>query len=145
MQSDKKKMRNNGCLERMQNLIKADLANYGNTILLVIVILGFFELIFGQLCPMKILFGISCPGCGLTHACFYIATFRWKLAWQWNPTAFLWVPLIVFWFINRYILQKYGRWVQGGLIVTCIVTMIRYVIVIGQYGVMQNLYSLISG
>lgn len=116
-------------IKKIIHCIRYDLYSMAFPIILIIVILLTMELVFGEVCPVKILLGIPCPGCGLTHACIYILTFRWKLAWEWNPAAFLWVPSILFWFINRYVLKRYEVWVRGAFIVTCIATMIRYMIV----------------
>jgi type IV secretory pathway TrbD component len=41
------------------------------------------------LCPFKILTGLPCPGCGLTHAFCEISHGHLKAAWQANPFGFL--------------------------------------------------------
>ena len=53
--------------------LKQDLKLYGKPLLLTAMVLVAMQLIFHELCPMKILLGIPCPGCGLTHACLDIA------------------------------------------------------------------------
>ena len=55
--------------------------------------------IFGMSCPLKILFGISCPGCGMTRA--IIAIFH--LDFQ---TALHYHPMIVFLPFLAYILVR---------------------------------------
>ena len=58
--------------------LKQDLKLYGKPLLLTAMVLVAMQLIFHELCPMKILLGIPCPGCGLTHACLEILTLHWK-------------------------------------------------------------------
>ena len=131
-----RKMKNNGRkikitirLQRACNLMKEDLVNFRIPVLVVAIVLVTMKLVFHQLCPVKKFLGIPCPGCGLTHGCFYVLTFQWRQAWNWNPTSFLWVPSILFWIVNRYVLEKNEKWVLGVFSVTCIVTMVRYAVV----------------
>lgn len=42
-------------------------------------------------CPLKYLTGISCPGCGMTRACYSAVTFHFAEAFQYHP---LWIALL---------------------------------------------------
>jgi hypothetical protein len=44
-------------------------------------------------CPFRILTGLPCPGCGLTHAFCSISHGQFKMAWQANPFGFLFYAL----------------------------------------------------
>lgn len=39
----------------------------------------------GGLCPLKLMFSVPCPFCGLTHACQYLLEGWWMRALQSNP------------------------------------------------------------
>ena len=73
--------------KEIKERIQKDLKQYKKAVILT----GTMQILFQTVCPMRILFGIPCPGCGLTHAGWYVITFQWKKAWQWNPTIFLWI------------------------------------------------------
>ncbi len=40
-------------------------------------------------CAAKQLFGINCPGCGLTRAFIAISDGQWTRAWRFNPASFV--------------------------------------------------------
>ncbi len=75
-------------------------------------------LIFGELCPVKIWFHIPCPGCGLTRASLFFFMGQWEMYWYTNPTAVLWIALILYACIRRYVL---GKKVKYGLLLLCVV------------------------
>ena len=108
--------------------IKKDIYNNRYVIILVLAYLLFMEIVFHEMCPIKAIFKINCPGCGLTHAFFYLLTGRLKDAIYANYSIFLWLPLIILLFINRYIkkLNKYVIPIFFGL--TAIVTIARYIL-----------------
>lgn len=66
------------------------------------VYLGFMQLAFGTVCPVKILTGWDCPGCGLTRGCLCVLTGQWKRAYLYNPASFAWVVLIAWLLWKRY-------------------------------------------
>ena len=39
-------------------------------------------------CPLHLLAGIPCPGCGMTRACLALAQGNPALAWQYHPLSF---------------------------------------------------------
>lgn len=111
--------------------LKQDLTIYGKPLFLTALVLAMMQQVFHELCPMKILFGIPCPGCGLTHACLDILTLHWKSAWSWNPTAFLWIPSILFLVWMRYIKQRKIKCILAFFWFTVVVTLLNYVINFG--------------
>lgn len=70
--------------KEIKERIQKDLKQYKKAVILTGMILGTMQILFQTVCPMRILFGIPCPGCGLTHAGWYVITFQWKKAWQWD-------------------------------------------------------------
>lgn len=110
-----------------------DIKEYKWTLLILAVVLILLQLIFGDVCPIKILLGIPCPGCGLTHGCIYVVTFRWKRAWESNPVSFLWVLTIMLIISYRYVFVRKSWLVQGAIIITGLVTITRYILVFFWY------------
>jgi len=62
------------------------------------------------LCPVRILSGYPCPGCGGTRALGSIALGQFDQAWSFNPLTFLFVIVSIAWaarltYLNRLIQQ----------------------------------------
>jgi len=46
-------------------------------------------------CPFRMLTGLPCPGCGLTHAFCDISHGDFRMAWESNPFGFLFFALAI--------------------------------------------------
>lgn len=112
----------------MLNKIKNDIYNSRFVIILIIIYLIFMQLIFSTWCPIKAIFHINCPGCGLTHATIYIFTGQLEKAIDANYTVFLWWILIVLFFINRYIYKFSMKIFWFFTVLVSIITILRYII-----------------
>lgn len=96
--------------------IRKDLSSYGMALLLLAVHLGAAVLSGRTLCPVARIFGIPCPGCGMTRALGCLLTGNFTGAWQWNPAVY---PLAVWtvWFLaERYLLGRCSGGVRTALI-----------------------------
>ncbi len=111
----------------MLEKIKKDVCNYYYMIIIVIAYLLIMQLVFKQVCPVKILFNINCPGCGVTHATYYIFTGNFVEAIRINWSAFFWIAFFVIFFIDRYIHKFKIKVMPNMLILVCIVTFVRYI------------------
>lgn len=62
-------------------------------VIISIIILSYvvFLKLLGMTCIFKNMFGVSCPGCGMTRACISALTFNFKQAFYYHP---LWIALI---------------------------------------------------
>ena len=87
------------------------------------------NVIFHAFCPVVIITGFPCPGCGLTRALGYLVTGRLHQAWEMNPVIFLIAVIAVYFVVNRYLLGRKAKGIQGLLIllvvVLCIVFCVR--------------------
>lgn len=107
----------------------SDVRAYWRLFLAIAGVIAILQLVFHNICPIRIIFGIPCPGCGLTHGCIYVLTLRWRSAWQANPVSFLWVPAIAMWLGFRYIAGRSSRVADTAIVVTAVITLIRYAFV----------------
>ena len=89
--------------------IKADLKEYGMAFVLLAVYTVFMNLVFHAFCPLVIVSGFPCPGCGVTRAavCFLIG--RWREAWLFNPVVFPVAATAVYFVCRRYLMGKRAR------------------------------------
>ena len=71
----------------MKANIKALIRDYAPV---AIGILVFYAILFavGITCPIKFITGISCPGCGMSRACFSMLTLHFEAAFAFHPLCF---------------------------------------------------------
>jgi hypothetical protein len=53
------------------------------------------------LCPMAGLFGLPCPGCGMSRATRLVLAGRWSDAWALHPLVFVILPLLAAFVLHR--------------------------------------------
>ncbi len=53
-------------------------------------------------CPIRLIFGVRCLGCGLTTATIYMLKFDFVAAWYANPFAFIVDPILLFFMIRHF-------------------------------------------
>lgn len=66
-----------------------------------------------DICWMRALLGIPCPGCGLTHAFCAIGHGRFTEAWAFNPFSFLFFILAMGWALSPFWVHRQGSHPAG--------------------------------
>ena len=112
----------------MIDKIKKDIYNNWIVIIAIIIFLLFMQIIFSTWCPIKAIFHIDCPGCGLTHATIYMFTGQFKNAFKANYTVFLWWILAILFLIDRYIYKFKFKIFPNLFIIVSGITIIRYIL-----------------
>lgn len=112
----------------MIDKLKEDLINNWISIILIIVYIILMQIVFSTWCPIKALFHIDCPGCGLTHATIYMFTGQFENAFKANYTVFFWWILIILACIDRYIYKFKIKIIPIFFIIVCFITLLRYFI-----------------
>ena len=84
-------------------------------------------LCFGEFCPMKILTGIPCAGCGMTRAVTLMLTGHFVESIEMHPMALLWILLGIYVCICRYILNRKPKGAAVMAIVLCILMIPLYI------------------
>ena len=85
------------------------------------------ELIFHRFCPVVIVSGFPCPGCGLTRALFHLITMHPIKALEYNPSYPFWVALAIAFVIRRYVQGKDLKVLRYPVMAVCIITIGIYV------------------
>ena len=83
--------------------------NTGRVILLHAGVLAAFFVMAAWIwhCPIRLLFGVPCPGCGTTRACLSVLKLRIPEAFAYQPVFFLNVLLFLYG-IHRNIIRRYA-------------------------------------
>lgn len=93
-------------LNKVFSRILADLRACRIALLAIMLYIVVTQSIFHTTCPMAILTGFPCPGCGLTRSGIWVVTGHFTEAWALNPTIYLWIPLIIYGMVFRYLLGR---------------------------------------
>lgn len=108
--------------------IGKDLWGFKWVIVGIIVLLVALKAIFGEVCPMVIITGFPCPGCGITRATISLLMGRFTDAVKYNPSIFLWVIAGIYFCIQRYIRGRKVKHFNAVLGVVGAICIIIYVI-----------------
>lgn len=94
---------------------------------IIIAYFVFFKRIFYSMCPLVVLTGFPCPGCGLTRAGVAVLSLDFVSAWRIHPFIYAFIIFIILFCINRYFLGKKKMPVlRRCLIVTLIAMLVFY-------------------
>lgn len=84
------------------------------------------EIVFSAFCPLVIVTGLPCPGCGITRAFLCVLTGQFVRAWDINPLIYGVILTALYAGIQRYLL---GQKVKGLRKILCVLA----ILMIGVY------------
>lgn len=99
--------------------IKQDMKSVSWLLLAVTLFMFVMNRVLGGICPIKLLTGIPCPGCGMTRALFYLFAGNWMLSFQMHPLAAVWVVFGLYLALMRYWYRKKPKGLLLMLIILC--------------------------
>lgn len=106
--------------------IWADVRKYALAVFMYLIYYFTTLIIFHASCPMILLTGMPCPGCGMNRALLSIVTFRWGNAFYLNPVSFGWAVLIILVIVFRYFLGKTPKFLTVIFWVLIALLFVRY-------------------
>lgn len=83
-----------------------DIKDYGLAALMYLIYYIMAVTFFKASCPLVLLTGFPCPGCGILRCLKLILIFRFQDAWLINPVSFAWMFLFIWVIITRYFIGK---------------------------------------
>ena len=92
--------------KRILQLACSDLKDNWKLFLSLFLIWGAISLIFRAFCPLVLFLGLPCPGCGLTRAALSLLTLHPLKAWEYNPSLYFWLVLVLAAAWQRYWREK---------------------------------------
>ena len=102
----------------------------------ILIVLGLWivtTLLGKGMCIFREMWGIPCPGCGLTRSVLLILQGRFAEAWEMHPFGYGWLVFFAVFFVDRYMIQKREILWRIVLILLCAGMLIRYVWMIGMF------------
>lgn len=84
------------------------------------------EVVFSAFCPLVIITGFPCPGCGITRAFVCVLTGQFVRAWNINPLIYGVILVALYAGVQRYL---FGQKVRGLRKILCILA----ILMIGVY------------
>lgn len=107
--------------------IRRDIAEYWPAAAALALYTVVVNLIFHAFCPMVIISGFPCPGCGLTRSFLYLASGRIMQSVQINPMGIPIAGILVYFFWNRYIIGKKAKGMSALMVIAVILLLALYV------------------
>lgn len=87
-------------------LVWKDIKKYGLGVALAVLTFVIFDVLFGQICPGRIFFGLPCPACGMTRAFFLLIQGRVKESISMHPLLLPFLVWVLYCTIVKYLLKK---------------------------------------
>ena len=91
-------------------------------------------------CPLYVMTGWQCPGCGTLRAIHELTHGHWQAAFRFNPLLVILSPLIAFYFGREVLLESRGQHTNWNAVPASAIWAIAVLLV--SYGILRNLVSL---
>lgn len=108
-------------------LIKRDIRDYGLAMGIIAGYLFFCMKFLYSSCPVVMLTGFPCPGCGLTRAGFALLHFQFAEAFRIHPMIYPVAALVIAFLVCRYVLQKPTKFLLKYVVLVLIAMGILYI------------------
>ncbi len=107
--------------------VRKDLKNIWIAVIAIACYTVLMHLIFHAFCPMVIVTGFPCPGCGMTRAVFYLLTGQAVQSVRMHPMGIPIVCIGVYFLWNRYITGRRAKGMKALIMATLILLIVCYV------------------
>lgn len=108
------------------NLLQKDIQQYYRGVLLAAAYITVANLLRIPVCPMVLLTGLPCPGCGMTRAAVLFLQGHWRQAWQMHPFFYVLLVLAAAAAFSRYVLGREAAAVKRTVVVVLALSVFFY-------------------
>lgn len=88
-------------------------------------------------CPIKLITGLYCPGCGVSRMCLSIIKLDFQSAYHYNPCLFILSPFIIILFIITVIKYVITGSAKPGIFIDICLYIIIFILI--SFGIWRNL------
>ena len=107
-------------------ILREDIYGVRGVIIALALYFLFFRYILRSICPVVLVTGFPCPGCGMTRAAFCVLHLDFIGAWETHPFIFPIILLAAVFTWNRYILCRTSQPLLKKCVVVLAVAMILF-------------------
>jgi len=113
-------------LRAIQIRIRKDVLEFKWAIIVLVIYYLLTHEVFHAFCPMVIVTGLPCPGCGVTRSIFYLLTGQLSKSFAFSPFAIFWVLLGIWFIYKRYVEGKKVKGIYPIMVGLCMAMVVYY-------------------
>ncbi len=113
-------------MKKISERICQDIKNLWPAALAVVCCIILMNVIFHAFCPMVVLTGLPCPGCGMTRSLFLLLTGRVRQSIWMHPMGVPTACLFFYYLWNRYICGKRAKGMKFLIIAAILLLIVLY-------------------
>lgn len=113
-------------MKKVKERICQDIKNLWAAAVAVVFCVIFMNVVFHAFCPMVILTGLPCPGCGMTRSLFFLITGRIRQSIWMHPMGIPVACLILYFLWNRYLLGRNAKGMKFLIIAAIVLLVVLY-------------------
>lgn len=113
-------------MKELKEKLKADIKQYGKAVLAVGIALAVLLLITGEVCPIRRLWGIPCPGCGISRAGMLLLEGKLKEAFRMHAFVYAIPVLLAGGFTERYFFDSRCSFIKKAFYITAGLAILYY-------------------
>ena len=113
-------------MKKIAQRVYLDIKKYWGVTACIVIAYIVLRKLRGAFCPSVILFGLPCPGCGVTRAALYVLKGQFAEAFYINPAVYLWLVFLLYIIVVRYIMGKPLKHFMVFVTVIGILMIVRY-------------------
>lgn len=113
-------------IQKAMELLWSDIKNAKLAILCIALYFTIVSHFLYSSCPLVMITGLPCPACGMTRAGISVLRGHFALAWELHPFIYVVLALLAAYGVNRYLLGKSYRILNGMTLITLILLLVFY-------------------
>ncbi|MDE7020579.1 MAG: DUF2752 domain-containing protein [Lachnospiraceae bacterium] len=113
-------------MKEIKERICQDIKNLWPAAVTIVFVMIMMNVVFHAFCPMVVLTGLPCPGCGMTRSLFYLLTGRIGRSVWMHPMGIPAAGIMLYYLWNRYIGGKRAKGMKFLIAISIFLLVILY-------------------